>query len=180
MQTGGKQKMKLDEAIKGALEYEAGVHRTYKEAMDRATDEKGRRIFEVLCNEEMEHIKYLRERLDEWKSTGKITLKKLETTIPTQAAIDEGVQRLRLQVSEQPAGKHDVELEWLQKALEVEVATSNFYKDMVSQLDGDGQKLFERFVEIEEGHQAIVQAEISCLSGMGFWFDTPEFNLEMG
>ena len=171
---------KLDEAIRGALEYEAGVHRTYKEAMEKATDEKGRRIFKVLCDEEMEHINYLKERLDEWRTTGKITVKKLETSIPTQAAIDEGVQELRLQMADKPAAKHDVELEWLQKALEVEIKTSNFYKELVSKLDGDGQKLFERFVEIEGGHQAIVQAEISCLSGHGYWFDTPEFNLEMG
>ena len=49
---------------------------------------------------------------------------------------------------------------------------------MVSKLDGDGKTLFERFVEIEEGHQAIVQAEIDCVSGLGFWFDTLEFRLE--
>ena len=41
-------------------------------------------------------------------------------------------------------------------------------------------RLFERFVAIEEGHQAIVQAEIDCVSGSGFWFDTSEINLEMG
>ena len=38
--------MKLDEAIQAAIEYEAGVHRTYQEAMERAGDETGRRIFE--------------------------------------------------------------------------------------------------------------------------------------
>jgi hypothetical protein len=49
----------------------------------------------------------------------------------------------------------------------------------VRTLDSEGQQLFERFVEIEEGHKAIVQAEIDCLSGSGFWFDTPEFSLEL-
>jgi len=38
----------------------------------------------------------------------------------------------------------------------------------------------QRFVEIEEGHRAIVQAEIDCVSGLGFWFDTAEFKLEAG
>jgi hypothetical protein len=33
-------------------------------------------------------------------------------------------------------------------------------------------------VEIEEGHQAIVQAEIDSVSGMGVWFDTMELSLE--
>ena len=57
--------MELDQAIRTAIEYEAGVHRTYQEAMQRATDQRGRRFFEVLRDEEMSHLKYLRERLEE-------------------------------------------------------------------------------------------------------------------
>jgi rubrerythrin len=68
----------------------------------------------------------------------------------------------------------------VRNALAVEAETSGFYKEMVRALDGDGRRLFERFVEIEEGHQAIVQAEIDSVSGTGVWFDTKEFNLEMG
>ncbi len=170
--------MKLDEAIRAAIEYEAGVHRTYREALQTTADETGKRIFQVLCNEEMSHLDYLRERLDEWQKDGKISVKKLETSIPTRAAIDESLQKLRSQVSAEPSPKHSVELELLQQALKVEVQTSNFYKDMVQKLDGDGRRLFERFVEIEEGHQAIVQAEIDSLSGYGFWFDTAEFKPE--
>ena len=172
--------MKLDEAIRAAIEYEGGVHRTYLEAMERATDEVGKRIFKVLCDEEMGHLKYLRERLDEWKKTGHITVKKLETSIPTREAIDLGVQELREKVAPNPGAKRETELDLLSKALEVEAETSNFYKKMASELDGEGKALFERFVEIEEGHQAIVQAEMDCLSGMGVWFDTREVNLEMG
>jgi hypothetical protein len=40
--------------------------------------------------------------------------------------------------------------------------------------------LFQRFVEIEQGHLAIVQAEIDSVSGLGFWFDMREFDLETG
>ena len=65
--------MNLDEAIRAALEYEGGVHRTYREAMDRAEDPVAKRVFKVLCDEEMGHIDYLRERLDEWTRTGTIS-----------------------------------------------------------------------------------------------------------
>lgn len=170
--------MKLDEAIQAALEYEAGVHRTYLEAMERAGDETGKRVFKFLAEEERGHLRYLRERLDEWKKDGKIRVAKLETGVPTRAVIDEGVQELRAKLAGQPKKKHEAELQLLQKALQVEADTSAFYKKMVQTLDGDGRALFERFVEIEEGHQAIVQAEIDCLTGLGYWFDTPEFNLE--
>jgi rubrerythrin len=167
--------MKLDEAIRAALEYEAGVHRTYREALDRTKDEAGRRIFQTLCDEEMSHLNYLRERLEEWGTTGKIWVKKIETSIPTRAAIDESLQNLRMRLAPQASDKHTLELELLRKALDVESRTGDFYRELVGKLEGDGRKLFARFVEIEEGHQAIVQAEISSLSGFGVWFDSADF-----
>jgi hypothetical protein len=51
---------------------------------------------------------------------------------------------------------------------------------MVGELSGERQRLFARFLEIEEGHVAIVQAEIDAVSGSGFWFDMKEFDLEKG
>ena len=170
--------MKLDNAIKVALEYEAGVHRAYREAMDKTSVEAAKRIFKVLCDEEMGHLTYLQERLDEWQKTGKIKVKKLGTSIPTREAINKSLQDLRRTVKPKPT-KQILELELLKKALEAEIKASNFYKDMVSKLDGEGQELFKRFVEIEEGHEAIVQAEIDSVVNWGFWFDTPEFRLEM-
>ena len=74
----------------------------------------------------------------------------------------------------------DEELRILQKALTMEIQTSNFYKEIVGQLEAEEQKLFARFIEIEEGHEAMVQAQIDLVSGTGFWFDCFEMNLEAG
>ncbi len=60
----------------------------------------------------------------------------------------------------------------------MEIKTSNFYKGLVGQLPKEFQPMFERFVEIEEGHEAIVSAEINNARGLGFWFDFQEFDLE--
>jgi len=170
--------MKLDNAIKVALEYESGVHRIYLEAMEKTSDEAAKRIFKVLCEEEMGHLNYLQARLDEWQKTGKIKVKKLGTSIPAREAINKRLKDLRKTVKPKPT-KQILELELLKKALDAEIKASNFYKEMVGKLDGEGQELFKRFVEIEEGHEAIVQAEINTVSNWGFWFDTPEFRLEM-
>jgi hypothetical protein len=51
---------------------------------------------------------------------------------------------------------------------------------MVRELPPEGQSLFSRFLEIEDGHGAIVQAEIDNVKQMGFWFDLKEFDLEAG
>jgi hypothetical protein len=42
------------------------------------------------------------------------------------------------------------------------------------------KELFSRFLEIEKGHQAIVEAEMNSVSGLGVWFDMEEFDLEAG
>lgn len=170
--------MKLDEAIKAAMEYEGKVYKTYLEAKELASDDVGKRVFSVLCDEEKGHLAYLKDRLDEWERTGHITVAELDTTIPTRAQISESIESLKAKVDAQPAKGQDGELELLRRALEVETETSTFYKKMVAELDAEGRQMFERFVEIEEGHQAIVQAEIDCLSGSGFWFDTQEISLE--
>jgi rubrerythrin len=168
--------MKLDDAIKTALEYETGVHQLYFDAMNKTKDPAAKKIFSVLCDEEKGHVDYLRHCLDEWQKTGRITRGELGTSIPTKQAIDMSLKDLKQTMK--PVPTHRPELDLLQKALEAEIKTSNFYKEMVSTLDGEGQKLFKRFVEIEEGHEAIVQAEINTVSNMGFWFDMPEFRLE--
>lgn len=171
--------MKLDNAIRTALEHEAGVHKAYREAMSKTSDETGKRIFGALADEEMGHITYLQERLEEWQATGKIHVKKLGTSVPTKEAINKSLQELRKTVKPK-ATKLVPELELLKKALEAERKTSQFYREMVSTLDGDGQQLFKRFVEIEEGHEAIVEAEIDSVSGVGIFLGTIEFGLEVG
>lgn len=173
----GVRKMKLDKAIKTALEYETGVYEIYLEAMNKTTNETGKHVFKILCEEEKWHLDYLRDRLIEWQETGKIKAKTLQSAIPTKATIGGKLKPVRSTVMSKHT-KQVFELELLKRALDAEIQTSNFYREMVAKLDGDGQQLFSRFLEIEDGHVAIVQAEIDNVDNWGFWFDTPEFRLE--
>lgn len=169
--------MTLEEAIKTAINYETKVRGLYQQAVDKATDDKGRRVFTVLRDEEQGHLDYLAERHAEWKKTGKVTAAKLGTVVPSKQKIADAVKQAQKTV-DGPA--YGVEVELLKQALALELETGNFYKKMVAELDAEGQALFRRFVEIEEGHYAIVQAQIDAITGMGFWFDSMEFNLEAG
>lgn len=169
--------MNLEEAIKTAISYESKVHKTYLDAKDQATSEVAKRVFKTLCDEEMMHLNYLNERLKEWQTTGSITVADLATAIPSKDAIDDSLAKMQEKVSPGGPVKHGAELEMLRKALQAETETSAFYQEMVKTLDEEGQKLFARFVEIEEGHKAIVQAEIDSVSGTGYWFDTADFRM---
>jgi rubrerythrin len=167
--------MTIEEAIQTAVEYETNVKGVYKSAIESAMDPVGKRVFKVLADEEQGHLDYLHHKLDELKETGNVTPETLETCIPSEAAIARGISQLESRLEGEDKGS---EIKMLEKALKVEEETSNFYKKMVAELPAEGQDFFERFVEIEEGHMLIVQAEIDCLKGTGYWFDFKEFSLE--
>lgn len=169
--------MTLEEAIKTAIQYETKVRGLYQQAVDKATDDKGRRVFAVLRDEEQGHLDYLAERHTEWKQTGQVTAAKLGTVVPSKKKLADAVNKAKKSVD---GPRYTVELDLLRQALAMELETGNFYRKMVAELDAEGQNLFRRFVDIEEGHYAIVQAQIDAINGMGFWFDSMEFNLEAG
>lgn len=167
--------MTIEEAIKTAIEFEAQVRDVYRKAEEAAADPVGKRIFRVLADEEQHHLDYLQSKLYEWRGAGRITAERLETTIPSEEVIREGISKLETHRADKDKGG---ELEMLTEALKVEVNTSEFYKRMVRELQPEGQGLFAPFVEIEEGHLALVRAEIDYVSRTGYWFDFKEFDME--
>ncbi|MFC2172461.1 hypothetical protein ACFLU6_07490 [Acidobacteriota bacterium] len=169
--------MNIEEAINTALEYENNVVKVYEDALTQTEDPVGKRVFKVLADEERNHVEFLEHKLNEWKESGAVTVEELETAIPSAKKIAEEVGKLEKKITEKD---YDTEIRLLKKALDVEIETSNFYKRMVDEMPEEHRPLFKRFVEIEEGHQAIVQAEMDSVSGNGFWFDMQEFNLEAG
>ncbi len=167
----------LERAIQTAIEYETRVRDLYQDAAGKATEEVGRKIFEVLAKEEQGHLDYLMFRFDEWERTGKIESPELATILPSREVIEAGVAKLEKAIETRD---WSVELDLLRKALDAESTTGAFYKRMVEELDSAGRQLFRPFMEIEEAHYDIVQAQIDALNGMGFWFDFMEFDLEAG
>ena len=169
--------MNLEEAIKTALEYENQVRDVYFQEADKLKSPIAKKIFANLGDEEQGHVDYLNHKLKEWQDTGKVTVEKLDTIVPDQAVIDANVKNLK----KNPASTIlDEEIDSFKKALELETKTSNYYKSLLQDLPKENRSLFDRFVEIEEGHKAIVQAELVNARGLGYWFDFQEFNLEAG
>jgi rubrerythrin len=167
--------MTLDKAIQTALDYENKVRDLYLEAVKTTGDELGKRIFGALADEEQGHVDYLVDRFDEWERTGKVATADLATDLPDVEGVKAGMKRLDQQMEGKDWG---TELALLDRALKAESETGAFYKKMVAELDSDGQKLFQRFLEIEDAHYDLVQAEIDALTNTGFWFDFMEFSLE--
>jgi len=172
--------MTIQEAIKMAVEYETRVWELYAEAAKDAADNVGKRVLKVLADEEKQHVAHLRGLLEHLRRTGKVTSEELRTVLPRENTIARGIARLRGRMTGRPPRNASGEVELLQKVLEVEIETGDFYEKMTEELGEEGRRVFGQFVEIERGHRVIVQAEIDHLAGTGYWFDLREFDLEGG
>lgn len=174
--------MTVEEAIRTAIEYERNVRDFYADAMNTVQDPAGRKVLDVLAREEQYHVDYLEEVLSRWKESGEISGDRLNTAVPDRRKIQDSLLKMREQMSRRDPSvvRQDRALKIMEKALDTEMETSRFYHRMVDSFQEQApREMFARFLEIEDGHVAIVRAEIDALSGMGFWFDTPEFNLEV-
>jgi rubrerythrin len=166
--------MNVEEALVTALEFENKVRDAYREMAEAAESGIGKNVFGVLAAEEQHHVEYLESRLSQWRRDGSITAEGLQTAVPDRAAVEAGVAKLAAEAKGEIRGG---EVEMLRRALHMETEASAFYRRMVEELPELARPLFARFVEIEDGHTAIVQAELDYASGSGFMFDFRDFEM---
>jgi rubrerythrin len=167
--------MKLQEAIAVAIDFEKKVRDHYVKGAKEIPEPQGRKVFALLGKEEQGHVDYLEHCLAQWKKTGQVPDLPLKTILPKGAKWIEA-ERKKIAGGKREATK--TELDALKVALVHEKDADAFYHKLVQQLPKDEQPLFAKFLEIEDGHLAIVQAQLDSVQGMGFWFDVAEFRLE--
>ncbi len=167
--------MTIEEAIRTAIEYETKVRDCYRDALAATDGSAGQEFFQLMSDEEQEHVDFLAARLKEWKATGAVCRADMRSAVPDRDAIAGGIATMKDGLAGDASG---AELDWLRKAGEVEEATSAFYEKVVAELPEEYRPMFARFLEIERGHLALVKAQIDELTGTGYWFNTQEFNLE--
>ncbi len=167
--------MTLEEAIKMAIDYEIRIRDLYRDAAGNTPYPDGKRIFKLLEDDEQNHVDYLNHQLEQWKETGMLTADKLESIIPPLDLLPKEVNKIEKQLARDDLND---EKQMLSKALQAEVETSRFYKQMVDEMDSEGKKLFAQFLEIEDRHIQAVQFELDYVSQTGYWFDFKEFDME--
>lgn len=167
--------MKLEAAIKTALEYENRIRDLYVEAKRRIDDPAGKKIFQALADDEQRHVDYLNSRLDEWQRDGTVTVGALESNVPDKAAIRQAAEPLKQKISEDTRG---LKQQLLSQALAMELETSRYYRTLVDTVASDYRAMFARFLEIEDNHVEAVQFELDHLTKTGFWYGFEEFDME--
>jgi rubrerythrin len=167
--------MTIEEAIETAIQMEKKVQAAYEAAVAGAHDAVAKRVFQTLATEELGHVAYLENRLREWRTDGCLALEKLNSILPPVARIRERVDAL-LRAAPDGSNQCDSDLQALRFALAIEEETNRFYQRQVLALPAEAQTLFLRFLEVEDGHSAVVQAEIDWVSRGGRWFDLGELD----
>lgn len=167
--------MKIEDAIRMAIEYENKIQDVYAQAADDVSDERGKKVLRMLAEEERGHLSYLQSKLSEWQDNGVLTFDGIPSSLPSLDAIRTAAKG----VANDFAGKSlKRERQILEQAIKAEIDTSRFYEELVSKLTDEGQAMFTRFVEIENDHLQLVQAELDYITGSGFWFDFAEIDME--
>ncbi len=168
--------MNLQEAIGVAIDFEKKVRDHYLRGAKDIPEPLGRKVFATLGKEEQGHVEYLEHCLKEWKKSGKVP------SVPLRSILPKGVKWIDAE-RKKLAGKgkraaSKTELEALKIALQHEKDADAFYHKLVKELPEKDRGLFDKFLGIEDGHLALVQAQLDSVQGMGFWFDVAEFRLE--
>jgi rubrerythrin len=169
------QNMSIEETFATALEYETRIRDQYLEAARSALIPEAKAFYEILGRDEDSHVAYIKHKLDQWRGAGSIDASGLSSLLPPAADLSAAIAKAQAGFSAIPEGG---QLAALQNALRAEEETSAFYRSMVGTLPDGARQVFARLLEIEDGHSAIVRAELDLVSRTGHWFDVREFDME--
>jgi rubrerythrin len=134
----------------------------------------GKNMFIRLAKDELQHLRLFEEYRSKLLAGKEVAvassnLKPIQLAGPELRKIDR-VTKGRAQADELAA---------LEAARDFERRSIEFYARWASKTaDLELRKLLLTLKEVEESHFELIQAEIDSLSGTGFWFGIPEFNLE--
>ena len=160
------------EAVAEAISYETRIQKLYTEAATVAALPEARSLFEFLARDEGHHVTFLEKARDSLRMGESPDAATLEPALP--ADLGQALAKVRVTLA---ADKDDGLSAALTRALQAEKETSDFYRRMVATLLDD-TAVFRKLLTIEDGHTAIVQAELDAVTASGYWFDVRLFDME--
>lgn len=166
--------MDLHEALKTAALYETRMRTLYENAAAGARSAEAAALFRALARDEASHQAYIAE-LERHLEGG--TVPELPaTTFRAREAADKArlAAGMPASITEPDGG----ELSALEEASRAEKESAEFYRRLASELPPGPAAAFARLLAIEEGHGAIVDAELDLRRASGYWFDIREFDME--
>jgi len=178
----------VEEILRTAIATEWEGFAFYNALSKRTKSREGREVFDKLAKDEVEHVRVLEQVSCAYKDgcilmTYEDALESIECDTTNIAEAEEEARACK---ETAPVFKRGVkraesanDLEALRIGVESERSAIEFYRSAGKGATTDEAKaLFRQLVEIEEGHEALLQAEYDYYSANGFYMDAREFSLE--
>lgn len=159
--------MKITEALQHAIKAERQGHDFYMMAAHTTEDAKGKKIFETLAKEELDHMHFLHGQFEAISRSGKPDPQlKLGTKIDLQGAFPIFSEGIKARIH----GAH-YEMTALSIGIQLELDAMNFYKgEADTNPDPVIKGFFLELAEWERGHyQALLNQETSLKED--YWSD---------
>ena len=178
----------MEDILRSAIATEWEGYAFYRTLAQRTKSELGRKMFERLAEEEVEHVRVLEQVSCAYKDgcvymDYETALEHIECEVDFDEVDDEGATCTETAlVFKRGVDRAETanDLDALRIAAETEAAAVEHYREAaLTAPNDDAQEFFSRLVDIESGHQKLLEAEYDYYAANGFYFDTREFSLEM-
>lgn len=164
------------EILRNAIIMEVEGEKFFSKAALRMKHPQAKEMFVSLATQERRHVKVLEEELqrlergDSWISP---------SSVKGSAAPDDSIFR-EAEGAKGPLDPKAGELAVIKLGMEVERKSVEYYRRAGAEVENARAKeVFNWLVGEEAGHLAILNAEYDLRSKSGFYFDVPEFSLEV-
>ena len=154
--------------IQKAVQTEWDGNRFYNRAAEVTKDLKGRKMFEQLASDELDHVTMIEKLYHD-----------LVAAAPSERPKGFPIFAEKKKKSGGVIPEFEDEFEVLREAIGNEILARDFYRECIDKFDSERAKaVFSQLVDMEEGHVRLLRAELDYLEQSGFWFDHMEFNVE--
>jgi len=164
------------EILRNAIIMEVEGEKFFSKAALRMKHPQAKEMFVSLATQERRHVKVLEEELhrlergDGWISP---------SSVKGSVAPDDSIFR-EAEAARGPLDPKAGELAVLKFGMDVERKSIEYYRRVGAEIkNSKAREVFNWLVGEEAGHLAILNAEYDLRSKSGFYFDVPEFSLEV-
>ncbi len=168
----------MESVLKDAIMMELEGKDLFERASEMMQHPRARDMFAGLAKQEQAHAGILAEQLASLR--GRSPQRTFEEIRDRPAQFDLGdvfgdMKTIKVEL-EEGAGELDV----INIGIQLEKKSIEFYESAARESpSAEAKKAFEWLVNEEKGHLIILKAEHDNRAGSGFYYDTPEFSLEV-
>jgi len=164
----------LKEILKTAIQVEINGYQSFLKFARETTDESGKKMFEQLAQEEIEHRELLEKQLAHLEAGGVLT----QIQIPP-SNIEMLLPKIREKQMRTKGSDGLGQVDALKAALDLEIKAAQFFRDKASEIDApEIKEMFIRLAEWEDSHYDLIHAELDHINNTGSWFGIPEFRMD--